>query len=374
MRDPDHGYGLSPEVNRRQFLIAAAAAASTWKASSQTGNALPALAIGADAPPEARPTSNIRTCSVPTIRRGAWPVLFTPFNEDRTINHAALDELLDFYVQGGVGGIFASCASSEVFEFGFDEMLENSRRIVRRVGGRVQVVAGVNIGATLEVQARNINRIRDTGVDAVVVFPSLLPSGDAIAEQLERLADLTDAPLGLYECQSPEYRLLTPRDVGIAAHTGRYCFMKDTSCSLEAVTEKVRAAAGTPLRVFPAHLRTTPACVDHGAAGHCGFVANICPELCRHLCTSGDLPVRNRTLRALAAAYDAMVINNYPFSGKYILHKRGLRMPLYSRQAPLESFTAEHRRALDAFLGRFDFATPADFPDVDLTKDPESNA
>jgi 4-hydroxy-tetrahydrodipicolinate synthase len=100
------------------------------------------------------------------IRPGAWPVLFTPFTPTGAIDYDALDELAEFYVEAGVAGLFASCLSSEVFDLTRDERLEINRRLVRRVGGRVGIVAGGNFGATLEEQAAGLQEAYESGVDA----------------------------------------------------------------------------------------------------------------------------------------------------------------------------------------------------------------
>lgn len=295
----------------------------------------------------------------PSVSSGAWPVFFTPFNEAGWVDYRALEELVDFYIEGGVAGLFLNCLSSEVFSLDVEEMHEIARRVVHRVRGRIGVVAGGNVGADLVEQARGLDSMYATGVDAAVVIVSALPSPHDLAGQLLGLCDLTPVPLGLYECPVPEHRILSPEEVARVAASNRFVFMKETSRDAELAAAKAEAAAGTALRVFPAHLRATPEALRRGAAGHCGVIANVCPELTARMCDAEEEPeTRDRAYRALQALHDLMVAHAYPISGKYILQQRGLNLTTLCRTLPADRFTDADRQALDAFLEVFDFQEP----------------
>ena len=63
----------------------------------------------------------------PTRYGGAWPVLLTPFDEDGAIDGAAYEAMLGWYLERGVGGLFAVCASSEMFQLTPAERLRLAR-------------------------------------------------------------------------------------------------------------------------------------------------------------------------------------------------------------------------------------------------------
>lgn len=294
------------------------------------------------------------------IAPGAWPVMFTPFTPAGYVDYQALDELADFYVDAGVAGLFVNCLSGEVFHLQWKEMVEIARRVALRVGGRAGVVSGANMGDTLEDQARCVDTMFGTGVDACVVILSALPSPHDLAGQLLELCDMTSAPLGLYECPVPEHRLLSPEEIGRIAPCGRFYFMKETSRSAAVCGEKVRAARDTSLKIYQASFKETPESLVLGAAGHCGVIANICPELTAALCGPArtDPRLREDVFRSLLAAHGAMTKRGYPASGKYILGKRGLSLSDFTRTLPPDAFTDDDRRALDAFFDGFDFLRP----------------
>jgi Dihydrodipicolinate synthase/N-acetylneuraminate lyase len=47
--------------------------------------------------------------------RGVWPVMLTPFDDNREIDWESLKKLIDWYIRAGVDGLFANCQSSEMF-------------------------------------------------------------------------------------------------------------------------------------------------------------------------------------------------------------------------------------------------------------------
>ena len=47
--------------------------------------------------------------SVDDTYRGVWPVMLTPFDENRQIDWESLKKLIDWYIAAGVHGLFANC-------------------------------------------------------------------------------------------------------------------------------------------------------------------------------------------------------------------------------------------------------------------------
>ncbi len=298
---------------------------------------------------------------ISAVAHGAIPVLLTPFRADGQVDYEALDELVEFYIQAGVSALFADCLSGEVFTLSTEERLELARRVVKQANGRIAIVAGANFGATLQKQARELELMYDTGVDAAVVLISNLPQADDLVGQLLKLAELTPVPLGLYECPVPTHRVLDDKQIGVLADSNRYIFMKDTIGDLSMCVKKVQRAAGSSLRIFEANIRYTPDTLQAGGFGHCGVIANPCPELCAAYCDKAitDEAYRQKVFEAMMAVHELMNANKYPSSAKYILGKRGLRIGTTMRAHASELFTNEHRSAIDQALEGYDFLPPA---------------
>jgi 4-hydroxy-tetrahydrodipicolinate synthase len=288
----------------------------------------------------------------PSIPDGVWPILLTPFQEDGSVDWPALDELVSFYPQKGVAGLFALGSSSEFLTLTEAERTQIVRRAVQACQGRIALVAAGNFGATLEEQAESMTRIAECGVAAVIASTSILPQADDLDGQLLRLAELTAAPLGVYECPVPEHRLLSPEQVRRLAHSGRFVFMKDTCRDMVPFAAKVAYARGTALKIYQANLKILMPSLEVGSHGFCGVVPVVAPELSEVVCDvdNHSVETRQRAHDRLMQLQGALTAHRYPASAKHVLQRRGVRLTARCRRVPPESFTQEDRGALDRFL------------------------
>jgi 4-hydroxy-tetrahydrodipicolinate synthase len=266
------------------------------------------------------------------LPRGLWPVMLTSFRPDGAIDWQGVDALTDWYIASGAAGLFAVCLSSEMYVLSPEERLALARRVVARSEGRVPVVATGTYGGAVEAQAAFVRQMADTGVAAVVVITSQLAAmGEDEATfraRCERLLDLTaPVPLGLYECPVPYKRLLSPEMAGWLAGTGRFHYLKDTSCDLGAIQAKVEAIEGTPLRLYNAHTPTALSSLQCGAAGVSPIAANYYPELFARLCVVyAERPGEARDLQRMLTLMEGVARSRYPTAAKAFLHMRGLQI------------------------------------------------
>ncbi|MDR1280076.1 MAG: dihydrodipicolinate synthase family protein [Opitutaceae bacterium] len=264
--------------------------------------------------------------ATPPLPGGAWPVILTPFNADRKIDWAAYERLIDWYIENGASGLFASCLSSEMFHLTFAERKELVRRAVRHAGSRVPVVSSGALGATPLEVAGQVNGMADMGPAAVV----LLTNQGVLAEQdesafrsavdiiLESVPSSLD--FGLYECPVPAKRLISPETVGELARTNRFVFFKETSCHPDVFEAKVRAAEGTRLGIYAADNPTLLTSLQRGGRGYSGIAASgICAELST-LCDAWSRnPDEAGALQNVIGPASVVIGTRYPASAKYLL-------------------------------------------------------
>ena len=255
---------------------------------------------------------------------GVWPVMLTPFREDHAIDWRALDALIEWYLEAGVAGLFTVCLSSEMFHLTPAERLKIARQVVARVGGRVPVVASGTFGGEIEAQAASVRRMADTGVSAVVVLTNQLAEANDDDDQWLANADAllqstTGIPLGLYECPAPYKRLLSPRVISWAAHSGRFVFHKDTSCDLNAIRAKIGAVGGAPFAFYNANTPTLLDSLLAGAHGYCGVGANFYPSLYVWLCHHASQSSRSQHLQRFLSVGDLATRDKYPACAKVYL-------------------------------------------------------
>lgn len=296
-----------------------------------------------------------------TAARGVWATMITPLRDDDRIDFDALAALVEWYIENRVSGLFAVCHSSESAYMTPDERLSLARFVVKAADGRVPVIAGANHGETFDEQVAEMAAIADSGVDALVLLSSKAApeTADVKAwrEALRRLAGRAPegVPLGLYESPSPYRRLVDPETLQWCSESGRFLFLKDTSCSLDNITAKLEQTRGGKLGIFNAHTQTLLASLRLGAAGYSSVMANVTPRLYDWLVRNyQNEPDRaERLQRFLSVADAAMVSRCYPVSAKYFLTLEGVTMSLHTRlptrfppDEPMKR-TVEHLRMLN---------------------------
>jgi 4-hydroxy-tetrahydrodipicolinate synthase len=282
----------------------------------------------------------------PTEFTGAWPVLLTPFTEQGDIDWPVYEAMLHWYIERGIGGLFACCLSSEMFHLTPEEREQLAGVAVTVASGRVPVVATGNFGPDERSHVDSAKRMADTGVDAVVLLvPTFARSDDELLRYYDAMVAGTDSPLGLYECPVPEHRLLPSPVVRELALTGRFVCYKETSCDEARLTEQVSVTRGTPLAILQANAPLLLFARQLGCPGSMCVSANVVPELVRRVLTEaeGEAVADHRRLCSI----EALIRLGHPLSSKFLLAERGLLIEQTSR-VPRSPLAPETQRLLCA--------------------------
>lgn len=269
------------------------------------------------------------------------PVMLTPFTDNGAIDYEALTELTEFYLNAGAAGLFANCQSSEMFKLTDTERLSITQHILNVTANAVPVVAAGTFGGSISRQADFIKRINDTGVDAVIIITSMLAGEWEVDEVFEnrvyQLLDHTPAiPLGFYECPVPYKRVLSARQLGDFARTGRIIYHKDTCLDIEQVKAKLAATSDVEgFGLYDAYMVHALDSLRAGSAGLSCIQGNYFPEiiawLCRHY---NNVASANAVQRVQQFFIDHMHVMHtvYPTVAKYFLGKRGLGISTFTRE------------------------------------------
>ncbi|NQX35016.1 dihydrodipicolinate synthase family protein [Herbiconiux sp. VKM Ac-2851] len=296
-----------------------------------------------------------------TLPNGAWPVMLTPFNDDRSIAWDEVDQLTDWLIDNGSAGIFTVALSGEMYDLTEEERLDLARRVVARTAGRVPVIASSVSSGDADEQARSAGAMAATGVDAVVLISSLvagLDETDAIWE--ERVQHILDenpgVDFGIYECPLPYKRLPSIELVRWMAESGRFVFYKDTSHSVDTLRARIDVMRGTRLKMYNAQISSLTDSLRAGGAGLSGYAANIHPESVSWLCEHFDDAPADQvlTVQRLLTVAEHVINSRYPSSAKYYLsHSSKLRILPVSRWKP-EGIGAHEGAPLVEFARYFD--------------------
>lgn len=285
---------------------------------------------------------------------GVWVTMITPFHSDLSVDYSAVEQLVEWYILRGVTGIFAVCQSSESECLTRRERRELAAFVVRAAAGRVPVAVSGHVSDSFDEQLRDFDDAQASGADAVILVSNrFADAGDSSDLFLARLTGFLTridpaVPLGMYECPSPYKRLLTAKEVKYCADTGRFCFFKDTSCSLDRIAEKVEAARNSPLNIYNANAATLLHSLQFGAAGYSGVMANYHPELYRWLCRNfRDNPPLARELSDFLSIASMSECRVYPSSAKYHL-SRFIPMNWNSRKVDCRDLIQSFQMEMDA--------------------------
>ena len=283
---------------------------------------------------------------------GSWPVMVTPFNDDKSIDWNSLDRLTDWYINSGSAGLFSVCQSSEMYLLNDEERLEVAKRVLKKVDGKIPVIATGTFTHDISQQSEFIKKMHDTGVDAVVCLVNHLAEEDESEEVLktntENLLNQTgDIPLGLYECPAPYNRKMETATVEWAAKTERFYWMKETTENINIVRAKTEVSKGTNLSLYNAHTASLLESLNSGTIGFSGIAANFYPSLFSWVVENFDKEKENaEELNKFFVEYQKVVDHKYVASAKQYLKMIGIIKSATTRRPEL-LFDAQEMEALE---------------------------
>ena len=288
---------------------------------------------------------------------GMWPTMIAAFGDDGKLDFKANAALADWLITKGANGLFAVCQSSEMFFLSLRERLQLSRACVRFAKGRIPVIASGHIADDMDDQIEEARMMADTGVEAVVLLTNRFArqdQGDEIFKRnLERfLSGLRDdILLGFYECPAPYKRLVSPEIMKLCVESGRFGFLKDTSCSMTDIREKLRIAKGSQFKLFNANAATLLESLKAGCSGYSGVMTNFHPDLYSWICDHWqDQPELAEELQSFIGLASIIEYQLYPVNAMYALSLEGLPFRLSSRRADASRFNESMRREVEQLM------------------------
>ena len=288
---------------------------------------------------------------------GVYPVMLTPFTENNEVDYEALGKLIDWYIEKGVNGLFADCQSSEMFFLSLEERVKIGEFVKKHADGRVPVVTSGHISDSLEDQAKELTAIAGTGADAVILLTNRLAkeneSDEVWLENLKKLLEMIpkDVPLGFYECPYPHKRIISPELLKWCADTGRFYFIKDTSCDIENMKAKLEVIKGTNLKLFNANTSTLLETLELGASGYSGVMANFHPELYVKLCNIyKENPSKARKIADFLTVASLIERQVYPVNAKFYQKSIGNFNSIMTRTRDIKELNATGILEIQQFI------------------------
>jgi len=165
---------------------------------------------------------------------GIFTPILTPLTEDESVDHLSLERLVNYLIDNGVNGIWATGTTGEFPCFDRDEREAILRTVVDAVAGRVPVIAGIGDAATRLAIAHG-HAAQRAGVDAIALTPPYYYSNsqDELLEHFRATHRAVDLPLLVYNIPQTVKVKLDVQTVLTLAREGTVVGIKDSQNDLD---------------------------------------------------------------------------------------------------------------------------------------------
>ncbi len=272
---------------------------------------------------------------------GVYSLIMTPFHEDGSIDWKVYEQYLDYQISHRPHNLFPVCGSSEMKDLTLEERLHSATLTVRHAPREMRVIATANLEEGRQAQKEEVRRMEQTGVDALVFTSRGI--GDRPEELFETLCELascTTLPVMLYEFPGyPGQKIIDSDTYARLIQTGRFIGIKDTTCQMDLITEKIQKAPQSD--VLQANIPYLYDAMKAGAKGVIATISVIMTKTLRkfwELYTSGAPQEQLEELNANIVNSAAVIDSCFPAGPKYLFGARiGIPMTPVTRSRQILS-------------------------------------
>ena len=279
--------------------------------------------------------------------QGAFTALVTPFDAALNVDDAALDRLVDAQLAAGIAGLVPCGTTGESPTLDDDEHLGVIKKVVKRVAGRVPVIAGTGSNSTREAIHMS-KRAIELGADGVMIVMPYYnkPTQAGLVEHCRMVAAaVSKAPVVLYNVPGRTGCDLLPEAVeAICKASPNVVAIKEATGNVLRAQELVRRL-GERLTVLSGDDAVTLGMIACGARGVISVTSNLLPREVQQVCDlalAGKHDEARRAHLALLPVHDVMFLEANPGPVKSALADLGLLQP---HVRPPLAFPAEQARA-----------------------------
>lgn len=283
--------------------------------------------------------------------QGSMVALVTPMSGDGRVDFTALDALLDWHLAEGTDGVVAVGTTGESATLEDEEHMEVVARCVRRLKGRIPVIAGTGSNNTAHA-AHMSRRAQDLGADAVLTVVPYYnkPMQEGLYRHFRAIAEAVSLPVLLYNVPGRTITDLLPATVERLAKLPNIAGIKEATGDV-ARAEDIRRRCGDAFTMISGDDATAREFILQGGVGVISVTANVAPKLMHEMIAAarrGDAKKAAEIDARLAPLHKALFVETSPIPVKWALAEMG-RIPPGIR-LPLTPLADEHHPALRTVL------------------------
>ncbi|MBN1404220.1 MAG: 4-hydroxy-tetrahydrodipicolinate synthase [Opitutales bacterium] len=286
--------------------------------------------------------------------KGAFTALVTPMVDGR-IAYDELDALVERQIEGGIDGLVPVGTTGESPTLGFAEHIEVVKRVVKKVNGRVPVIAGAGANSTEE--ALHLTREADNaGADALLhVTPYYnKPSQEGMFRHFGAVAQATKKPIVLYSIPGRAVVEMTiPTLVRLVDSFANITTIKESGGKVFRASQIIDAL-GDRLGILSGEDEHTIPYMSVGAQGVISVASNLVPDKVSemvHAALKGDFVAAQAMHKKLYPLFRDLFVEPNPVPCKYAMMKHGI-LTSDSVRLPLSEMQPASRAVLDATLAK----------------------
>lgn len=285
-----------------------------------------------------------------TIFTGAGVAIVTPMNPDESINFDRLGQIIDNQIENGTDAIVICGTTGESATMTDQEHVDCIEYAVKRVNGRVPVVAGAGSNHTSYAvwMSKEAKRV---GADALLhVTPYYnKTSQTGLIRHFNAVADATDLPVILYNVPSRTGVNITPATYRELAKHPNIVAAKEASGNISQIAQ-IAQACGDELDLYSGNDDQIVPLLSLGAKGVISVLSNIMPRETHDICRlffEGKIAESCALQLKLLPLINALFSDVNPIPVKEAMNMMGwecgeCRLPLVSMQPQAK----EHLRVL----------------------------
>lgn len=281
--------------------------------------------------------------------RGSLVALVTPMRPSGAVDWAALDGLVDWHLASGTHGIVPVGTTGESATLTATEHKDVVKAVVRRVDGRVPVVAGTGANATAEAIEFTKAAHGDGADYCLSVTPYYnKPTQEGLYRHYCAIAEASTLPMVLYNVPSRTACDMQAATVARLASVDGIVGIKEACGDADRVAE-IKALVPDDFVLLSGEDAQTLTMIGHGATGAISVTANVLPQLMAEFCQAfldGDEAKAAALDAKLQPIHDILFVETSPIPSKWALNAMGridsgIRLPLVelTRAAQVEVHT-----------------------------------
>ena len=286
--------------------------------------------------------------------RGCGTALVTPFQQDGSVDDAALRNLVTWQIVSGIDFLVPCGTTGETPTLSHDEWLHVIDTTIEVAGGRVPIVAGATSNSTHEAIEKAKEIATRPGVDAILTASPYYnkPTQEGQYQHFKAIAEAVDKPLMLYSVVGRTGANIEPATLGRLAKIPNIIAVKEASGNIGQIAEVFNHVPEDFL-VFSGDDAVTLPVIALGGVGIVSVCSNEIPKEMSELTAAAlnnDWDKARRLQRRYLRLMQANFLESNPMPAKAVLAMMGriqevLRLPMLpvkpETRSKLEKIAAE---------------------------------